>query len=81
MKSNIKNVWHVYWFFNHLMLEEDLNFHPDDSFDSFDYCLDDIKIEAYDDLMDQCFFICELNQVDIYDIALEVHNKVINQSK
>lgn len=85
--TEIKTVTDVTNFFNHLMVVESLNFHPDNNFSDYQSVkTSDIPITEYkptytaseakerDTLMSQCFDICENEKIDIYDIAMQVSN-------
>lgn len=76
--NNINTVSDVKNFFNDLKTKFSLSFHPDDTFQ--DYVNIDTKEEYFDinqaellDLiMDDCFAVCEKENVDIYEIGLNV---------
>lgn len=60
------------------MLAEDLNFHPDTPFE--DYIHGETRQATYtraeadirNQLMEQCFDVCEQVNIDIYEIANEI---------
>jgi hypothetical protein len=60
------------------LIEEGVSFHPDDDFNDYvnfkEHKPTYTKEEAQkrNQLMDQCFEVCEKEGVDIYDIMLEV---------
>lgn len=69
------------------IINEGVSFHPDDDFNDYvvlktnNPCY--IKLEADDrnELMNQCFEVCEKNNVDIYDFMNEVFLKETNLEK
>ena len=75
--SHIKSVEDVKVFFNHLVSELKLNFHPDDDFADYTNYEDNTpsftedEVTMYNRLMDECFAICEKEGIDIYAIGLD----------
>jgi hypothetical protein len=77
MLTAINFVSDVETFFNHLILVESLNFHPDEDFRNYvkletvlpSYTND--EAEERNRLLDQCFEICERKATDIYQIGVE----------
>lgn len=76
-KGNIKSKKDVEGFFKSLVEDFDLAFHPDDEF--ADYVTGDGKqvfnskeSKDLDAIMNQCFLWCEKNNVDIYEVGLDV---------
>lgn len=65
-------------FINCLILEENLNFHPDEDFRN--YVLLDTGLSSYTEeeaelrnhLLDECFDVCEKYEADIYQIGIEI---------
>jgi len=80
MIQEIKTVEDVKTFFNDL-LAESLNFHPDDQFE--DYINYRTKEPTYTDeeaalrnrLLEQAFDICDMDNVDIYGLCIEIFMK------
>lgn len=80
MIESINNIEDVITFSKEL-IAEGCNFHPDDDFHSYvnsatgelSYSFGDAELR--NDLMDQCFRICELEKADIYNITMEVYLK------
>lgn len=78
MLSSITSIQDVTTFFHHLILEENLNFHPDEDFRN--YVLLDTGLSSYTEeeaelrnhLLDECFDVCERYQADIYQIGIEI---------
>jgi hypothetical protein len=60
------------------LIEEGVSFHPDDDFNDYVYFKENKpyyakeEAEKRNELMEQCFDVCEKEGVDIYDIMLEV---------
>lgn len=63
-------------FFFWLVFECRVNFHPDDSFDSYvslktgEQTFTKEQADKYDAVMERCFEVCEQYQRDIYEIAI-----------
>ncbi len=78
MLSSITSIQDVTTFFHHLILEENLNFHPDEDFRN--YVLLDTGLSSYTEeeaelrnhLLDECFDVCEKYEADIYQIGIEI---------
>jgi hypothetical protein len=74
MIQEIRTIDDVRTFFQQL-LAEDLNFHPDTPFEDYIHCetrqatYSNDEAEVRNRLMDECFDICELVNIDIYEIA------------
>ncbi len=77
MIKEIKTIEDVKLFAFQLVNEEDLSFHPDDDFS--DYINLETKEPLYsvdeviqlNQLLDECFIICEQEAVDIYELMGE----------
>lgn len=60
------------------LVEEGLNFHPDDDFNDYvnvntnEPSYTPQEAELRNKLMSQCFDVCEKNGMDVYDIMCEV---------
>jgi len=80
--SEIKTVEDVNNFFSHVVDELGISIHPDDSFEDYinfetnEQVLPADKCKVYNRIMEQCFDVCDKNDVDIYEIGL---NKVMAQ--
>lgn len=81
----IKSIDDVKIFFNQLLIEE-INFHPDSDFNDF-INLETLEVtfskddaEQLNNVMNDCFEICEKEGEDIYEIALEVNKKYNDES-
>ena len=79
--TNINTIEDVKKFINMLYIEFNLNLHPDDPFQ--DYIDKDGKeiftneeATKLNKIMDDAFDVCEKNNVDIYEISLEIHNNI-----
>lgn len=76
LSSKIESITHVEMFVKYLYEDLGLNFHPDDDFKDYinDVTKEKIFNEAdaniYNNLVDDCFNVCEKNDVDFYKIAL-----------
>ena len=74
-------------FFQHLVTERSLSFHPDDRFEDYVSCDDGSNIFSekecaiYNRLMDECFEVCEKNGANIYAIGLAFMQKALAQQK
>ena len=76
--NQIKNLSDVETYFKQLILEEKLNFHPEEDFRN--YVLLDTGLSSYNEeeaelrnhLLDECFDVCERYQADIYQIGIEI---------
>ena len=83
INSQIKTINDVEAFFQHLVSERSLSFHPDDRFEDYISCDDGSNIFSekecaiYNRLMDECFEVCEKNGADIYAIGLAFMRKAL----
>ena len=74
--SHITTAEEVRNFFDHIVNELDINFHPDDDFKDYvsyetgEMTMDDEQAELYNRLMDEAFKVCDDNQV--YEIGSEL---------
>ena len=65
-------------FISCLILEESLNFHPDEDFRNYVHVdtglpsYTEAEAEVRNRLLDQCFDICEKHQTDIYQMGIEI---------
>ena len=65
-------------FFVFLIERKSLNFHPDTDFGEYVNLETGVPIfdieetTRYDELMDNCFVVCQSEEVDIYDLSLTV---------
>ena len=81
--SHIKSVEDVNTFFHHIVSERKVNFHPDDMFEDYVSCEGGIntftldECAVYNRLMDESFYICKKEGVDIYSIGLEELQKAL----
>ena len=81
--SQIENLIDVVHFFEHLLYEKELSYHPDDDFSDYVNTMDDSpsftdgEVRLYNRLMDQCFDICEKEKMDIYSIGLASMRRII----
>ena len=83
--SHINNVDDVRKFFHYIVEERNVNFNPDDMFR--DYMLADgsnaftpEECEIYNRLVEEAFKICDKENVDIYEIALDILKKELGLS-
>jgi len=80
MINSIQNVDDV-TAFSKLLFAEGCNFHPDDDFHNYinsetkepSYTFQDAELR--NNLMAQCFEVCERSGTDIYDLTMEVYLK------
>ena len=81
--SHILSVDDVKMFFNHLIDERKVNFHPDDDFADYVCYADNTssftsdEVEIYNRLMDESFDVCKKAKVDIYEIGLPLLQKAV----
>ena len=83
--SHINNVDDVIKFFRYIVDERNVNFNPDDMFR--DYMLADgsnaftpEECEIHNRLVEEAFKICDKENVDIYEIALDILKKKLGLS-
>lgn len=83
--SHINNVDDVRKFFHYIVNERNVNFNPDDMFE--DYMSADgttaftpEECEIYNRLVEEAFKICDKENVDIYEIALDILKKELGSS-
>jgi hypothetical protein len=69
------------------IIDEGVSFHPDDDFNDYVYfkenrpCYTKEEADFRNELMQQCFAICEKEGVDIYETMLEVTLKETGMDK
>lgn len=78
--SHINNVDDVRKFFRYIVNERNVNFNPDDMFEDYmsaegTNAFTPEECEIYNRLVKESFEICEKENVDIYQIALDILNK------
>lgn len=77
MLASIQNVTEIREFFEAL-IAEGTSFHPDDDFSEYivtetqEPAYSESEAKHYNELMGQCFEVCEVENVDIYDISMEI---------
>lgn len=77
MIMTIQNIQDVRDFFE-ILIAEGTNFHPDDDFSEYivtetqEPAYSESEVKHYNELMAQCFEVCEKENVDIYDISMEI---------
>lgn len=77
MIQKIETIDDIKTFFRQL-LAEDLNFHPDTPFEDYinvetgqdTYTPEESKLR--NELLDQCFDVCEREAIDIYELCIEI---------
>lgn len=86
-ESHITTIADVKAFFHHLVDERKVNFHPDDDFADY-ISLDDQmptfsdeEVAVYNRLMDESFDVCDAAGVDIYELALDELQTVLEPVK
>ena len=78
--SHINSVKEVEKFFQYLVEERKLNFHPDEdfmnyvSYSSEERTFADEECQLYYRLMDVCFEVCKKAEVDIYEVGISTFN-------
>lgn len=78
MLSSINSITDAETFFKQLILEENLNFNPDEDFRNYVHVdtglpsYTEEEAEVRNHLLDQCFDICEKHQADIYQMGIEI---------
>lgn len=86
-ESKIATVDDVKEFFQHLINDRKLNFHPDDRFEDYVSHTDrsntfsQEECVIYNRLMDESFNTCEKSGEDIYAIGVELMQKAIAQQQ
>ena len=75
-ESVIETIDDVKEFFNHLVNERQVVFHPDDPFEDYKFENGQVvftqeECVVYNRLMDESFEACEKNGTDIYALGLE----------
>lgn len=85
-QSHITKLTDVVDFFEHLLYERRVSFHPDDDFaeyvskDSDEQSFTDEEVVIYNRLMQESFDVCEETGVEIYSIGLASMRKLIDPS-
>lgn len=85
-QSHIIHLKDVVYFFEHLLYERHLSFHPDDDFNDYvsmetgenTFSKEEAKI--YNRLMEESFEVCEINDTEIYSIGLASMRRLIDPS-
>ena len=78
MLNSIHTFSDVENFFSHLILNESLNFHPDEDFRNYINLETDLPSYTPDEsdyrnkLMEACFDICDKDNLDIYGMGIEM---------
>ena len=76
-KSHIKTVEDVNKFFDYLLEERRVNFHPDTPFEDYinvetkEPSFTQEEVRVFNRLMEESFDVCEAEGVDIYEIGCE----------
>ena len=78
--SHINNVDDVRKFFHYIVEERNVNFNPDDMFRDYmsvdgSNAFTPEECEIYNRLVEEAFKICDKENVDIYEIALDILKK------
>ena len=87
MSTSIKTLDDVVNFANYLIRDKGISIHPDDNFNDYiDFktgsnIFSESESEMYNTLMDDCFSICEENNVDIYQLMNDVLLKATELNK
>lgn len=84
MLSTINSIKDVETFFNKLILEESLNFHPDEDFRNYVHV--DTGLPSYTEeeaelrnlLMQEAFEVCDRESVEIYQIGIQLLFKTLS---
>lgn len=69
------------------LIDEGVSFHPDDDFNDYIFfkenkpCYTKQEAEIRNNLMQQCFEVCEKERTDIYSVMLEVTLKETGMDK
>lgn len=78
MVKIIQSLADVEKFFSHLILVENLNFHPDEDFrnyihmETYQSSYTEKEADLRNHLLEQCFEICEKYGVEIYQIGYQI---------
>lgn len=84
--SHITKLTEVVNFFEHLLYERGVSFHPDDDFAEYviiatgKQLFTDEEIDIYNRLMQESFDVCEKTGVEIYSIGLASMRRLIDPS-
>lgn len=76
-ESHITSVADVEVFFDHLLYDRSVNFHPDTPFKDYicratrEPSFSSEEVALYDRLMDESFTVCERDGADIYEIGCD----------
>ena len=82
-QSHISTLSGVVAFFEHLLYDRRISFHPDDDFSEYvkfstsERIFSDKETEIYNRLMDECFEVCNMNNVEIYSIGLASQRRML----
>lgn len=77
--TKITTIEDVEHFVKYIYDELEVNFHPDDDFNDLvnyetgEKSFSKADSEMYNKLVEDCFNVCERNNVDLYEIALKYH--------
>ena len=83
IESEIRNLVDVVHFFEHLLFVKKVSFHPDDDFSEYvlyednSPCFTSEEVEIYNQLMVQCFEVCQRQKIDIYSIGLASMRRIL----
>ena len=82
MITEIKTINDVKVFATHLVQVEKLSFHPDDDFKDYITCdnepiYSEQEAELRNKLMNDCFKVCNDNNIEIYEIILPIIQKSV----
>lgn len=83
-QSHITSLKEVVLFFEHLLNERKISYHPDDDFAEYisnetgEVTFTAQEVEVYNRLMSESFVVCTKEDVDIYSIGLSSMRKLID---
>ena len=84
--NHITTTAEVHRFFDHLIHELRLNFHPDNRFEDYVTATAEARFtpaecKTHNRLMDECFAVCEKEGTDIYEIGYEKLYALIKEER
>ncbi len=82
-ESHISTLQDVKIFFNHLLYERNITFHPDDVFDSYVpmSVMTPNEVVVYNRLMDESFAVCDNYNADIYGIGYDITMNYLKENR
>lgn len=78
-KTKISTIEDVEKFVKFIYEDLEVNFHPDDDFNDVinqetgEKSFSEVEANMYNNLVNECFNVCERENVDLYEIAYNLH--------